>query len=89
MHSLQNAMSGEKVCICWDLPAFHEVIENERSGFLVEKFNVKAFAEKIVEVCNETPKKMGKKARESIVNKCERNKVAKEHIKFFEELIGK
>ncbi|MEM5797303.1 MAG: glycosyltransferase [Candidatus Aenigmatarchaeota archaeon] len=88
MHSLENAMSAGKVCICWDLPAFHEVIKNGKSGFLIENFDERRFAEKIVEICNKPPKKIGERARESIVEKCERNTVAKKYIEFFEEILS-
>lgn len=89
MHSMENAMSAGKIPICWDLLSFHEVIENGKSGFLIEKFDVKAFAEKIVEVCNKPSDKMGKKSRESVVEKCERDMVAQKHIEFFEEILSK
>ena len=86
-HSLTNAMSAEKIPVVWDLPAYHELMKNGESGFLVKPFNSESFAEKIVEVCNFPSKKMGKNARKSIVEKFERNMSAQKYLDYFETII--
>jgi glycosyltransferase involved in cell wall biosynthesis len=82
-HSLLISMSCAKNVIAFDLPSLHEVIIDGESGHLIPKFDVEAFSQKIVEISNKPPRKIGEKARKIVLNKCERMKVAKLFMKFF------
>jgi glycosyltransferase involved in cell wall biosynthesis len=84
MHSMEISMSCGKNVVAFDLPSFHEVITEEESGYLIPPFNTNLFAEKIVEVTNSPSAKVGEKAREIIVEKCDRRKVAKQLL----EVVG-
>jgi glycosyltransferase involved in cell wall biosynthesis len=79
-------MSCGKNIIAFDLPSLHEVIIDGESGHLIPQFDVEAFARKIVEITNDPPKEIGKKARAIVLEKCERIKVAKMYEKLFMNL---
>lgn len=83
-HSLLISMSCGKNVIAFNLPSLREVIINGVSGHLIPRFNVEMFAKKIVEVVNDPQTKIGEKAREIVIQKCERMKVAKQFIEIFE-----
>ena len=78
MNSMQIAMSCEAAVVAFDLEPFREVIENGKSGFLIPKFDDNYFVERIVSLCNNDDLKIiGKFARQSIVEKCDKWKVAR------------
>jgi glycosyltransferase involved in cell wall biosynthesis len=75
---MEIAMSCGKNVVAFDLPSFHEVITDGESGYLIPKFNTDLFAKKVVEVTNNPSIKVDKNAREIIIEKCERKKVARQ-----------
>jgi glycosyltransferase involved in cell wall biosynthesis len=78
MNSMQIAMSCEAAVVAFDLEPFREVIENGKSGFLVPKFDDDYFAKQIVNLCsNDDFETIGKFTRQSIVEKCDKWKVAR------------
>jgi glycosyltransferase involved in cell wall biosynthesis len=82
-HSLLISMSCAKNVIAFDLPSLHEVIKDGESGHLIPKFDVETFSQKIVEVSNKPTRKVGERARNIVLRKCERMKVAKLYVKIF------
>lgn len=57
MNSLQIAMSSEANTVAFNPEPFREVIENGKSGYLIELGDDIAFARKVVEVSTTTMKK--------------------------------
>ena len=78
MNSMQIAMSCGAAVVAFDLEPFREVIEDGKSGFLVPKFDDDYFAKQIVKICdNDDLGLIGDYARQLIVEKCDKWKVAR------------
>lgn len=78
MNSMQIAMSCEAAVVAFDLEPFREIIEDGKSGFLVRQFDDDYFAKRIVNICtNDDLGLTGNYARKSIVEKCDKWKVAR------------
>lgn len=80
MNSMQIAMSCCSNVIAFDLEPFREVIEDQKSGILVPKFNDEIFAEKVVNYSSNYDEVMGRNARESVVSKCDKFLVSRKII---------
>ncbi|MBI1978625.1 MAG: hypothetical protein HYS62_01020 [Candidatus Aenigmarchaeota archaeon] len=85
-HSMLYSLSSGEWLVTWDIPPYHEIMKNGKSASIIENFNEKKFAEKIVEVCNK-PKKINNLGRKSVIEKCESKMVAKQFTDFFEEIL--
>ncbi len=78
MNSMQIAMSCGAAVVAFDLEPFREVIEDGKSGFLIPKFDNALFANQIFKVCNnENLEVIGATARLSVIEKCDKWKVAR------------
>lgn len=82
MNSLQIAMACERKVVAFDLEPFHEVIENEVSGFLIRDFDDDLFSKTVLKQLTTVNNEIGIRARNSILERCESFKVAKEIIEY-------
>ena len=87
-HSLLGAMALGRNVVAFDLPSLREVIEHEKSGYLIPRYDIDAFAEQILELTS-TPvnPEIGRKARESALGKADHRLVASQYEEFFEKII--
>lgn len=86
-HSLLGAMALGGNIIAFDLESLHEVIEDEKSGFLIPCYNTDMFAERILELTR-TPvnPEIGICARQNVLEKCDYRLVASQYESLFERL---
>lgn len=78
MNSMQIAMSCGAAVVAFDLEPFREVIDDGKSGFLIPKYDAVSFANQIVSVCNnDNVELIGTSARQSVIEKCDKWKVAR------------
>ena len=87
-HSLLGAMALGRNVVAFDLPSLREVIEHEKSGHLIPRYDTDAFAKQILELTS-TPvnPEIGRKARESALGKADHRLVASQYEAFFEKII--
>ena len=86
-HSLLGAMTLGRNIVAFDLPSLREVIEHEKSGYLIPRYDTDAFAEQILQLTS-TPvnPEIGRKARENVLAKCDYRLVASQYEAFFEKV---
>ncbi len=87
-HSLLGAMALGRNIVAFDLPSLHEVIEHGKSGYLIPRYNIDAFAKQILELTS-TPvnPEIGRKARENALGKSDHRLVASQYEEYFEKII--
>ena len=87
-HSLLGAMALGRNVIAFDLPSLREVIEHGKSGYLIPRYDIDAFAEQILQLTS-TPvnPEIGRRARESALGKSDHRLVASQYEAFFEQII--
>ena len=87
-HSLLGAMALGRNVIAFDLPSLREVIEHEKSGYLIPRYDIDAFAKQILELTS-TPvnPEIGRKARENALGKSDHRLVASQYEEYFEKII--
>ncbi len=88
--ALLEAAATEKVIIATDVGGNPEVIENEKTGFLVNSENAKELAEKIKYVLSlprEERKRIGENARKTAEEKFSLEKMIEEYEKLYNEII--
>ena len=87
-HSLLGAMALGRNIVAFDLPSLREVIEHEKSGYLIPRYDTDAFAEQILQLTS-TPvnPEIGRRARENALGKSDHRLVASQYEEFFEKII--
>ena len=87
-HSLLGAMALGRNVIAFDLPSLREVIEHEKSGYLIPRYDIDAFAKQILQLTS-TPvnPEIGRRARENALGKSDHRLVASQYEAFFEQII--
>ena len=89
-HSLLGAMALGRNIVAFDLPSLHEVIEHGKSGYLIPRYDIDAFAKQILQLTS-TPvnPEIGRKARENVLAKCDHRLVASQYEAFFKACLKK
>lgn len=87
-HSLLGAMALGRNVIAFDLPSLREVIEHGKSGYLIPRYDIDAFAEQILQLTS-TPvnPEIGRRARENALAKSDHRLVASQYEEYFEKII--
>ncbi len=87
-HSLLGAMALGRNVVAFDLPSLREVIEHEKSGYLIPRYDIDAFAKQILQLTS-TPvnSEIGRRARENALGKSDHRLVASQYEAFFEKVI--
>lgn len=87
--SALEAMSCEVPVIATNVGGLPEVIEHDRTGYLVELGNISAMAEWGVKLLRneELRQKMGEQARETVLEKFHQNKVIDMYEEYYEEVL--
>jgi glycosyltransferase involved in cell wall biosynthesis len=88
--SIVEAMSTEKPVVVTNAGAMPEIVENNKTGFIVEPKNSKALSEAILELANKKKLrvKFGKKGRMVVEKKYSVEVVAKKTFEFFNSLFN-
>jgi glycosyltransferase involved in cell wall biosynthesis len=86
-----EAMAMEKPFVNTDYPWAHEIVEDGKTGFLVNPKAHAEFAEKIniLLTNNEIASKMAKNARKEAIERFDITKIAQKNIEVYESLISK
>ena len=68
-----------------------DIIEDGKTGYLIEKYNCKKMAKKIIELLEDKPQLslLGKEARNNAIKKFSQEIVAKKYIKFYKSILNK
>ncbi|WP_142785586.1 glycosyltransferase family 4 protein [Changchengzhania lutea] len=84
-----EAMAMEKAIVASNIGWANEMIANKKEGFLVHPTNHKQFAERILELLNDSKKQelFGKAAREKVKKHFSHNLIAKCSVKFYKKVI--
>ena len=87
--TMVEALSGGKAVVAGKIGGIPEFIENGKTGFLVEYNNPDEYADKIIKLVNDPDlvKSIGKTASKSVVNIFDREKIGKQYVNLYEELI--
>lgn len=87
-HSLLGAMALGRNVVAFDLPSLREVIEHQKSGYLIPRYDTDAFAKQILQLTS-TPvnPEIGCRARENALGKSDHRLVASQYEEFFEKII--
>ena len=87
-HSLLGAMALGRNIVAFDLPSLREVIEHGKSGYLIPRYDIDAFAKQILQLTS-TPvnPEIGRRARENALAKCDYRLVASQYEEFFKKVI--
>jgi glycosyltransferase involved in cell wall biosynthesis len=83
---LLEVMSMEKAVLGSDVGGISEVIRHGENGYLFEKGNMKSFSETLLQVIDSDNSRIGKNARESIMEKYTWDKSAKILTKVYGDL---
>lgn len=84
-----EAMAMEKAIVASNIGWAHEMIEDEKEGFLVHPTHHKQYAERILELINDHNKRIqfGTAAREKVKLQFSHNLIAKRSIEFYKTVI--
>jgi L-malate glycosyltransferase len=87
--SILEAMSSEVPVVSTDVGGISEIMANGETGFLVEKGDIRELANKSIEILSNKSlsEKMGKTAREKILNSFTREKMAKSYERYYREIL--
>jgi len=88
-YAVAEAMSCEKPVVCTNSSSLPELVVNERGGFLCEMDNVDDFVAKIKILAADKSlrEKMGKFNRKRVLEKFTLERMAKEYLKLYQQLI--
>ncbi|MCX7878078.1 MAG: glycosyltransferase family 4 protein [Ignavibacteria bacterium] len=84
--ALAEAMSSELVCICSDIPAFRELIEDRRNGFLFETKNSDSLTNVIYEILIDDVVDLNQiriNARNTIIQKFSESKMLEKYYNLY------
>lgn len=80
-HVVEEALINKLPVVAYDLGSAKDFVKNNKTGFLVEKYNVKKFADAIIKIINQKKFNFDKKTYKFIINNCSSILEAKKLIK--------
>lgn len=86
-----EAQSCGTPVIAFNTSGLKDIVEDGETGYLIEKYNYKKMAEKVIELFNNKPKLdyLGKEARENALKKFSQEIIAKKYIKLYKRIKNK
>ncbi len=77
--------------VCFDVPALNEIVDNEKTGVVVPKFEVEILADKIIEILDnkEYSKKLTDNAYQKLKTYFTMDRMLKETIQVYEKVLSK
>jgi glycosyltransferase involved in cell wall biosynthesis len=86
-----EAMSMVKPVVVTDAGCMPEVVEDQRSGLVVEKGNIRQLANAITQILsdNNLALRMGERGRILVEERYDWNVIAKKHLEVYREVLGK
>jgi glycosyltransferase involved in cell wall biosynthesis len=87
-HSLLGTMAVGLPVVAFDLESLHEVIEDGKSGFLIPRYDIEAFARRLIDLVHFPPSSsFGTQARQNVIAKCDYQTVSTQYEDLFERLL--